>query len=284
MKEEFKDFNIAKSWNELNSFQLGEILTLFMSSEKIPINEFRLLLLTAIFIDESPEDQSETFEEKTNNFAYLLAQVHLTKQSEDDNSYLFKHIEFLEQSVTLTKFPETIKIDDQTFYGPANRLSNLTIEELSFADHIYFDWFTKRNPIDLDRLISVIYRPQSTVENIDDIRQNFSRQTLVKRGEIIPKLDEKIKLQIGFGFKGSRESLFSKFPIIFPKRKSSFKKDERKPVKYKSFNPMITTMAMGETTPLGNLHEVKKTNAVDFFEVVQETIIMDRKRKEQQKS
>lgn len=276
------NFTIAEKWNSLNFYQIGEIAKLFMGDKKLKKEEFQFLLLTILFVD--VEFGSEGYEEKSKAFNVLINEVHLIKINENDQDYLFQYIEFLENSMDLTKFPRLIKIDGKVYYGPADRLSNVSIEELSFADHLYFNWITKKNEADLDRLITVLYRPESKIENLEDRREVFSRQTLADRGSVIPMIDENLKYIIGFAYKGSREVLFSKFKIIFPSIKSKFKGVERKPIKYKSFNPMITSMAMGESSPLGNLHDVKKTNAVDFFEVVQETIIMERKRKEQLKS
>jgi|GEM_PF-2058255 len=276
------DFTIAKKWNDLNFYQIGEIAKLYMSDRKLEKEEFQFLLLTILFVDIAVG--SDGYEEKAASFNVLINEVHLMKIDENDQDYLFQYIEFLEKSMDLTKFPPAVELDGKVYFGPADRLSNITIEELTFADHLYFDWMTKKRQIDLDRLVTVLYRPESRVENLEDRREVFSRQTLVDRGSILPTMDENLKYAIGFAFKGSREALFSKFRIVFPSIKSKFKGNERKPIKYKSFNPMITSMAMGESSPLGNLHDVKKTNAVDFFEVVQETIIIERKRKEQLKS
>ncbi|MGV0856850.1 hypothetical protein ACTS9E_15120 [Empedobacter brevis] len=276
------DFTVAQKWNELNFFQIGEIAKLYMSDHKFKKEEFQLLLLAILFVDVAVG--SEGYEEKAATFNVLINEVHLIKLDENDQDYLFQYIEFLESSMTLTKFPPTVELEGKVYFGPANRLSNITIEELTFADHLYFDWMTKKRQIDLDRLVTVLYRPESRVENLEDRREDFSKQRLVERGSILPTMDESLKYAIGFAFKGSREAIFAKFKIVFPNVKSKFKGKERKPIRYKSFNPMITSMAMGESSPLGNLHDVKKTNAVDFFEVVQETIIIDRKRKEQLKS
>lgn len=270
------NLTVPQRWNDLSDNQLQKILKCLHYNREVT-DSIKLELLVYLFLDDKNDKKS------IGEFQQILANIPLNTVDRDI-LYLSSYLEFILNDINLTKFPSELIIDGKTYYGPADRLSNLTIEELSFADHIYFNWITTGKQIELDRLVTVLYREKTKIHNINDIREDFSRHTLSQRGSILPTLDEEIKLAIGYAYKGSRDLMFSKFKIIFPTNKNTLKQGVRKPVKYRSFNAMIHTMSMGETMPLGNLHEVKRTNAYDFFTIVQETIIMQRERNKQLKN
>ncbi|MDK7374516.1 hypothetical protein QP519_03060 [Weeksella virosa] len=273
------EFTIPTDWNKLNLYQASEILHLLYNAEKIT-PELREKMLSILFIDENPLNEDYSSNYKCIKYAELLKETTPAIIEEEINP-----LGFIFHSMTLTKFPSTLEISHNgtthIFYGPANRLANVTIEEFSFCDHIFYDWKTKKKPQYLDILITALYRPKATENNQDDIRERFSRHNLSSRSSILPKIDEKIKLVIGHAFQGSRESIINRFPVIFPKKK--FKTAKPKSIKYKTFNTLINAMVLGENQPLGNLHQVEQTNVIKFFDIVQESIIRNRKKIEEQK-
>lgn len=273
------EFSIPTEWNKLNIYQASEILHI-LHTEKEFNSLIREKLLSILFVDENPLNEDYSSNYKCMQYAELIKQTTpalIEKQ--------FKPLEFIFKSITLTHFPPTLEVMHNgklhTFYGPATRLANITIEEFSFCDHLYYDWMTTKKKQYLDILITTLYRLKSDKNTINDIREPFSRHTLSLRSSILPKIDDKIKLVIGHAFQGSRETIIDRFPIVFPKEK--FKKTKPKVIKYKSFNTMITTLALGENQPLGNLHEVEQTNVIKFFEIVKESIIMTRLKNEEAK-
>lgn len=266
------DFEIAENWNKLNFYQAKEILYLIHNTIKID-DKTRQKLLSILFVDENPLNETYSSNLKCQKYAKLLRQ---TTPAEIEKQ--FHPLDFIFSELTWTKFPEFVEINNIKYFGPSNRLANLTIEEFSFCDHLFFDWQTKKNPQYLDILITALYRPLSTTNTIDDKREAFSRHNLSLRSSILPLLDEKTKLIIGYAFQGSRSIIIDRFPILFPKQK--FKKSKPKVIKYKPFTAMINTMVLGENQPLGSLHEIKLTNVNEFFEIVEETIIANRKRQE----
>lgn len=269
------NFEIAENWNKLNTYQVGEILYLFQHQEKKD-SIFREKLLSILFVDEDPQEETHSSNFKCEKYAKLLRETTPARLEEQ-----FKPLDFLFKEMTLTNFPPVVEIKGQKFYGPANRLANLSIEEFSFCDHLFYSWQTTQNIQFLDILVTTLYRPLNVSTNINDIREPFSRHNMSLRSSILPQLDERLKLNIGFAFQGSRNVIINRFPIVFPK--SKFKKEKPKVIKYKTFSPMINSMSLGESQPLGNLHEIKNSNVNDFFEIVQETIIMSRKRQEELK-
>ena len=272
------EFKIPTEWNKLNLYQASEILYLLSNSTKIT-SKVKEKLLSILFVDEDPLNEDYSSNHKCIKYAELLKQ---TTPAIIDKE--FKALDFIFDSMTLTKFPPTLEVvhngEVLTFYGPANRLANITIEEFSYCDHLFYDWKTKKNSQYLDILITALYRVKSSDSNQNDIRERFSRHSLSSRSAILPKIDEKIKLVIGHAFQGSRESIINRFPVVFPKQK--FKTAKPKVIKYRSFNTMINAMVLGENQPLGNLHQVEQTNVIKFFDIVKESILLNRKKQEEQ--
>lgn len=278
--EQSLEFKIPTKWNELNLYQTSEILHILHQSKPIT-SAIREKLLSILFIDEDPAKETYASNYKCIKYAELLKQT--TPAIIEDE---FNALAFIFNSMDLTNFPSQLEVtykgENHIFYGPAPRLANLTIEEFSFCDHLFYDWMTTKNLKYLDILITTLYRHKATNNQLNDIREPFSRHTLSLRSFILPQIDEKIKLVVGHAFQGARESIINRFPVVFPKQKFA-KKGKPKAIKYRSFNAMINTMVLGENQPLGNLHEVEQTNVIKFFEIVQESVLLNRKRQEEQK-
>lgn len=257
------NFNIATSWNELNEFQRRKISNLIFNS-KSGEKGIYFAVIYYLFCP-NPWHSWKGF----NQIRKFYKLIKIVPMSE----YL-PFSKFIFEKLSLTKFPKFVKIDGIKYYGPADRLSNITIEELNFAYRFYYEWMAEKDPSALDRLITTIYRPQRKKKR-GDIREPFDQTTIMARGTIFPKLPEETKISIGLAFKGSIDHMFSKFPILFPPSKE--KKSKEKP-KYQSLVPMINAMFMYENQPFGPREATIKTNAYVFFDVSQETIIAARKR------
>lgn len=256
------EFNIPQKWNELTQRQRANISTLIFNSK--PGEQgvyFKVLYL--VFCP----NRLTLFRgwKERYKFIRLLLQVPFSE--------LVKYIEFIFNELDLTKFPTSITVKGVNYYGPADRLTNISIEELNFAYKHYFDWMTTKDEKALTRLVTTLYRPAKK-ETTGDIREPFDEQNIMRRGSVFLNIDLAVKISVGFAFKGSVEYMFSKYPVIFPPPK---KKTNTKP-KYHSLVPMINAMFMGENQPLGTRTEVIKTNAFVFFDVAQETVKEAKKR------
>lgn len=259
------ELDIATSWNELNERQRTKISELVYSAKEGETGVY-FAVIYHLFVS-LPWWKWRGFKSIV-KFIYFTTQVPFSEY--------VHHADFIFKDLKLTKFPRTLTIDGRVFYGPADRLANLSIAELAFSYQFYFSWMVDRSDVDLDRLIVCLYRPYSQ-KIIGDVREEFSEHTLTERSRILPKIPLSQKIAIGFAYKSSTELIFSRYPELFPKPKSSKAKKDAKP-KFNSFVPMIRMMAMGEDKPLGDYEKVCKTNVNMFFDIAQETVRLDKKR------
>lgn len=257
------NFNIPTNWNELSERQRVKISDLVFSAEE----GSKGIYFAALYHLFCPSVRWSLAGLKENyKFLRMILQVRF--------SDLIPHIEFIFKDLSLTKFPKYVTIAGKRYYGPANRLSNVSIDELNFAYRFYFDWITTKDVTALDRLVTVIYRPARKKKR-GDIREPFDKENVMSRGTVFPQLPLDQKIAIGLAFKGSVDYMFAKFPVLFPPSKE--KKPAKKP-KYHSMVPMINAMFLYENQPLGPRKDVIKTNAYVFFDIAQETVIANQKR------
>lgn len=261
-------FKIPTTWNEMSERQRADISST-ISKAKPGDKGVYFKIIYQLFCP--AKTFSITGLRERYRFVRLLNEVPLR--------VLYPLAEFVFEKLDLTRFPKSVKIDGVTYYGPADRLSNISIEELNFTYRFYFDWIVKKDKIALDRLVTTLYRPAKKKRK-GDIREDFDMEIIQTRGSILPRMPEEIKTAIGFAYKGSVEYMFSRYPIIFPPQKKQKEKSEdpAKPIKYSSFIPMINAMFMGENQPFGSRKDTVKTNAYIFFDVAQETIKANRER------
>lgn len=266
------NFQIPTSWNGLSDRQRALISDLMVKTKTGNTGVF-ISILYHLFCPSRGRTWRGVKERY--KFLRLLLQVPV--------SGLLPYADFLFEKMDLTRFPDSVTIDGRTYHGPADRLSDISIEELNFSHRFYFDWETQKDAGALDRLVTTLYRP---VEKTDQgiIREEFDMAIIRQRGSILPKMPAATKAAIGLAYRGSVEYMFSKYPIIFPPppKKQTAKKSDKKP-RYKSLVPMINAMFMGETQPLGPRKEVIKTNAYIFFDIAQETVLAARKREKEMK-
>lgn len=265
-KDKTYHFTIPQTWNELNAWQRTRIAGIIYNS-KNGDNGVYFAVIYYLFVS-APWYKLRGLKEVF-RFYFLIRQVPISE-------YIV-YCEFVFKGLDLTKFPKYITLNSKKYYGPADRLANLSMAELALSYKFYFSWMVQKSEVDLDRLITVLYRPEAPthLKKLGDIREPFSEHTLRERSGILPNAKPDLKIAIGFAYKASTELIFSRYPELFPKPKIS-KKD--KPPKFQSFVPMMRMMAMGENQPLGDYEKVQQTNANMFFDVAQETIRIDKKR------
>lgn len=258
------NFNIPTSWNEMSERQSSKIASLLFNAEEGEKGVY-FTMLYHLFCP----NRWTLFKgwKERYKFLRLILQVPFSE--------LINYVKFIYEDLKLTYFPKYVVVNGVKYFGPASRLSNISIEELNFAYRFYFDWITTKDVGALNRLVTVIYRPAKNKKR-GDVREYFDEQSIMRRGNVFPKLDLDKKIAIGFAFKGSVEYMFSKYPVLFPPQKEK-KKSDKKP-KYQSLVPMMNAMFMYENQPLGPRKDVVKTNAYVFFDVAQETVIANKKR------
>ena len=245
------NFNIATSWNELNEWQLKKIAKVMFSDSN---KKAELLLIVAYLFIEKP-----TFK-NIYKFFRLLLQVPL--------STLKTHADFLYTETDFTKFPKKIN----SLYGPSDRLSNVTIDEYTYADLFFYRWTQERHIHDLNRLVTVLYRPKGPKETKHiDARRKFVKEELPVHSPIVEKIPEDVKLTILMAFQGSRERIIKRY-------KNVFKKGKGKNNSYAPFSKIINSMSRSENQPFGDYYKTKKANIFDFFDVLDEELKLQKER------
>ena len=191
----------------------------------------------------------------------------------------------------LTRFPNQIKVGRWPFrrviYGPAPRLANVTIEELSYADTFYYKWSTENDLNDLHRLTAILYRPKADKPSQDDARKPFSTLILEANARLTDGIPLHIKFMIAHAYAGCRQNFINRNPNVFPKPPKLEEGAEPQPLKkprpYQPFSKIIDSMAMDEIQVFGNHQQTEKVYASKFLAVLDESIVRN-KEKERQNS
>lgn len=261
LKIDFK-FRFPTKWNELSPWQLNMIGRILYKNEKFDPKVFVVLLIVVLSM---PRPTIKNFFKSS----YLLLRIPLTELEGYTNF-------ILDENENLTRFPNSIKAGFKTVYGPAPRLSNVSIEELSYADTFYYNWKTEKKDIDLERLVAVLYRlPKKQRKNVDDIRIEFNKLLLPKRSKLTEKIPMFKMYIVALAYEGSRNVLVSRYKNVFPTQVNSEEKDIKTPKKnrpYQPFSKIITSMVLEETQPFGKLQDASKANAISFLEIYDESI------------
>lgn len=256
------DFKPAKKFNELNDWQLSVIGKVLCDDKAIEKATYQFLLVAVLFIEKI------TFK---NCFKFFLLLLRVPfSQLKPYTDFIFDEKDYL------TNFFPKIKVGRKTLFGPGARLANITIQELAYADAFYYNWITKSDPKDLQRLVACLYRPAGTTSTENDNRKAFDKLQLPKNAELTDKIPVHKQYIIALGFQGTRRLFISRYKNIFPPEPELEEDEKPKPKKaqpYQSFTKLIQSLAMDEVQVFGNLQTTEKTNAVQFLEIYDELIL-----------
>jgi hypothetical protein len=269
------NFKIAQHWNDLSEWQIKAIGRFMFTSrnEQTETVLFKKVLLFILLLSKP---------NLTNivKSVVLLLQVPFS-ELEQYTAFVF------DQKELLTRFPNQIKIGRWPFckkvYGPAPRLANTTIEELSYADTFYYKWMTENNPDDLHRLTAILYRP-SREPTLEDKRIPFSSLTLESNSRITDAIPLPVKFMIAHAYYGCRQNFINRNPNVFPQKKAVEGEEEKKPEKpkpYQPFSKIIDAFAMDEVQIFGNHQQVEKVFAPKFLSIYEESIKREREKERQ---
>jgi len=243
---------VARSWQELNTWQLQEIVDLYLNYfEKYPEKAFEKMIIILF-------QKNKGFWKRLKLWK-ILRQVPI--------STLAEFGEFLLKPPKLHVFPEI-----ENLRKPADRLGNLSIKQFSFMDQFFHSWMETKSDKFLRALCASIYR----------IGENFDEQELPAIAKQTDKLSKKERQVIGFTYMSSYHHLADQFPVVFPKPKEKTTEqieESRKPkAKHQPFSEIILSLVMHEETkPLGNLHESNATRIYEFMHVFTKIIIKNQK-------
>lgn len=267
----YKDYDIPSKWNDLTDFQLRMIGRLLYASGGIETKFFNTFLI-AILVMKKP------------NFKYIFKVVYLYRQV--PFSELLGYADFIfNENENLTRFFPEIKVgsifNKKTLVGPGVRLSNISIEELSYADTFFYNWIKEKKTADLQRLVACLYREADTeTTKLSDKRVPFDRLLLPENAKLTDKIALHIQYSIALAYQGSRELIMNRYPNVFPKPPKTEEGEAPAPPKkqnYQPFSKIINAMAMDEVQVFGTLEQTEKAPASKFLEIYEQTIINSRK-------
>jgi hypothetical protein len=121
----------------------------------------------------------------------------------------------------------SFKVGGTIYYGPADRLFNITLSEFIHAETNLTRYSNTKEIQYLDNLIAILYRPQKNIirrssSRFDgDRRTPFNDHKFEKRASKIRKLNHNIKICIYLFYQGCQWWYQQRFPHVFSHKKSS---------------------------------------------------------------
>ncbi|MCT8340487.1 hypothetical protein MG296_10515 [Flavobacteriaceae bacterium TK19130] len=224
------NIKLPTTWNELSPKQLGEvayILEYFRAQEKTRQQDFRFYVRFYFQLVKQLLRSEKWYK------------VYIAIRQIPPMNYK-KHVEFLLHGVSRTSFPKKLKAGKHTMLPPADKLKNISIEEFSFADALFYRWQELGNDEYLQLLCATLYRPKGGNEY--DPREPFNKVMVEKRFDCFNKVPYKKQLAIGYTYLGCRNHIVSLYPHIFPKPYEPKEEEEKKPrpkPKYVPFGRLI---------------------------------------------
>lgn len=241
--------SVVDNWNELSTNQILYIGLLWQTWQLMLRNgaDMQLAkakLLTALIVNKTAKEVKEVL--------HLLSLVN----HEESNVNILSLVNFLFESnkLTLNKFP-IIKIGwFKKLYGPADQLSNITINEFSFAINFYNNYNKTNNEEYLDNFIACLYRPlQQNWKDTGDIRKPFNPFTYEQHLPLAVKMQFAYKQAILLYFTGCLELWAKQFVFVFSRIDS-----EKSTQSNQTFLDIILKIS---GTKFGNFNQTKDENA-----------------------
>jgi hypothetical protein len=268
------NIKFAQKWNELSEFQIKMIGGFMFNSRNERTDKifFKHVVVCILLIPKL--SFKNVFK------AIVLFSKIPINQLEDYANFVFDTKELL------TRFPKKIKIGRwpfrKTVYGPAPRMANSTIEELSYADTFYYKWVTGKDIDDLHRLTAILYRIGNNHATPDDVRLPFSSLTLDTNSRITDAIPLHLKFMIAHAYQGCRQSFINRYKNVFPQKPIDENEEVKKtPIKskpYQPFSKIIDSFAMDEIQVFGNHQQVEKVYASKFLSLFDTSIVREREK------
>ncbi|MEN9907135.1 MAG: hypothetical protein RLZZ540_276 [Bacteroidota bacterium] len=272
------NINVAQKWNDLTEFQVNAIGKFMFNArnEQVETKFFKRVILSVLLVPKF------TFRNIIKS-VIVLSNVPFS-ELEQYTAFVFDEKELL------TRFPAKIKIGRWPFrkvvYGPAMRMANCTIEELSYADTFYYKWTIEKNTDDLHRLTAILYRPKGEKSKKEDLREPFSNLLLESNSHITDKISFPVKFMIAHAYSGCRQNFINRNPNVFPQKKKVEGEEDKTPAKpkpYYPFSKIIDAFAMDEVQIFGNHQQVEKVLASKFLSIYDESIVRQREKERKNK-
>lgn len=130
-----------------------------------------------------------------------------------------------------------IELDKVVYYGPEDRLKNITISEFAIADMSFISYQINNDKKSLFDLVATLMRPKKKLldplsPDFDgDIREPFNKFAVDHRAILMSSLSLDTAEAIALNYRGCRNYIIDSFPDIFPKDKPGNKIAPIGPVK-----------------------------------------------------
>lgn len=251
------NLNIPKSWNELSTRQLKKIAKLLDSNIKGTYFDYKVfaILLNARWFKVW----------KLWKLVFLVNNVAFSEFKKEYCAWFY-------EKIGLTTFIPTIKVKDKLLQSPADRITNLTIDEFAHADDLYIGWINKHQLQHIHYLAAVLYRELD--ENGKKVP--FDKTELDERAKLFKKIDRKTLLTIVLSYQGCRSHLESKFKYVFPKSKS-LETAKKSTAKSSGFGKVIMQIARSGNT-FGAYDQTRTTNLYVFLSEYDELLRIEKQR------
>lgn len=235
---------IPTEWNELSRRQLIQVMEcLFLREYNMEQGKLKLLkILTGMSWWQFFRCQPEDFEE-----------------------YLYLADFLLQERTGLTKqlIPEW-----RGLYGPCDNMSNLIMQEMTFADLHFMKWAENRSDLSaLDKLVATLYRPAKPGYDFlrdpdGDSREEFNPNVCDWRAEhFISKWELPVKLAIAWWYDACRWQIVDNNDEVFG--------GTGEPSKYGLVSMM---MSVAEDGVLGTFNDVEKQYVTIVLMKINESI------------
>lgn len=245
-----RNITVAKTWNELNEWQIKEIAYAYMTTDPKKFDKTYFQLIIILF-------QQKGGFWRNLRLRKLLRNIPI--------STLEPFGRFLLLKPEIYSFPEI-----KGLKKPADRIGDLTIKQFSIIDTLFHQWYEDRSEVKLKKLVASLYRFGS----------GFNPQDLPKVAKITSKISRKKMLLIAFSYMNVRRYLTERYKVVYPvpEKEESDKPVFKKKSAYTPFSKVITGMALDELKPLGTLKECNNTLVYDFHDTLTETILYHKNR------
>jgi hypothetical protein len=228
-----KQYRAPANWNELNPVQLIRWAAVAFGDFD---NDDKLRL--AVYIMYNIEYR-----------IYLHLQDHFKVQ-------LFPKIEFLFKQCQVNKWLiKRLRMGFRYYYGPADKLTNLTANEFfNYTEVLYQAWTKTKADKHLNALCGILYRQKRESEVFDDIRAPLTDAGIGKRAKRFEKVHPNIKHAILLNYEGCRHYIITNNPDIF-NSKGKIKRN-------KTPQDLVLSLSDG---PFGNYEATKNANLFKFL-------------------
>lgn len=209
--------SFPENWNDLSPKQLLYIANLWqawqlMLKEGISLQSAKAMLFIRL----------AKFKNRSEKRALLKMLSSADFEELDFNPLSLVNFIFETNNLTKNNFKEIRTTIFTKLYGPNDKLSNISINELSFAINYYNQYNSTGNIEYLNLFIACLYRPKNEdYKKTGDIRKPFILETISMHLKQVEKMSADKKQAVYLFFVGCMDFLSHPFPLVFSRAKEA---------------------------------------------------------------